>query len=74
MVSAHVNPEGGKRIFFVPSVMDFTTCLSVMKDLICLSYYSIPASLAGVNNQSVAYSSCVLKVSGRLDTRASKNV
>lgn len=74
MVSAHVILRGEKGIFLYLLSWDFTTCLSVMKDLLCLSCYFIPASLAGVNNRSVTCSSCVLKVSGRLDLRASKNV
>lgn len=56
------NPEGGEEGFFFFFSYPLS-CLSVMKDLLCLSY-SISASLAAVNNQSVAYLSCVLKVSG----------
>lgn len=66
MVSAQVILMGKWDFFSYLLSWDFTPCLGVMKDLLCLCYDSISASLAGVNNQSMTYSCCVLGVSGQL--------
>lgn len=59
-------PRWEKGFYFLyPLSWDFIACLSAMKNLICSSCYSLPASLAGVNHQSMAYSPCVLEVPGR---------